>query len=119
MNESTYTTPDGRVWDLSQVHPVNGFLYRWDGAEFGDHSPLMLGVGRPGMAMRLEALAMLRAFDDADLAESRPHTGDATTCPTCREYAGLAPLPERVPGEALALLPGSEDTVEMRTPEVA
>lgn len=119
MTATTYTTKDGWVWDLGEEFTANGFHYRWDGMPYGDRSPLMLGVGRPEMAMRLEALAMLRAFDDADFAESRPHVADPTECPTCRAYNGLAPLPARVPGEALALLPAAEDTVEMRTVEVA
>lgn len=109
MTATTYTTKDGRVWDLAEEFTANGFHYRWDGMPYGANGPWMASVGRPGVFVLLESLVRLDGkFSDADVAEGTApdHTGDSQDCPQCRVLRGEEPLPTRT----------VEDTVEMALP---
>lgn len=92
MSTTTYTTRDGHDWDLTADHTVNGFHYRWDGAAWSDKTgPLMVGVARPGLTVRLEWLAVAAQFDDIETCEHRAHAGSSTNCPTCHAYRDETP----------------------------
>jgi hypothetical protein len=115
---TTYTTTDGRVWDLGEQYTANGFHYRWDGMPFGEGGPFMAAVGRHGVFVPLEDLAALDGkFRDADVAEGAvpDHEGSSIDdCPRCRILRGEQPLDTR-PLAAASAVPA----FEMRTVEVA
>lgn len=85
----TYTTEDGRTWDLRESYTAAGFHYLWDGMPYGASGPQMVAVGRPGMFAPLERLAMLDLVGAEGAVPD--HRGDSAVCTRCRVLRGEAP----------------------------